>query len=158
MNQKYRTDILNKTNQVYSPYIQLLEAKKKVFGYKYDLIKNEKHNKKISPGNTANFSATKQGKSFSSEKIKMAKPHGSKKKRVYTESAEDKMHESLFIPPKNYNINSTHTHQASKSLFYPETYLEKSPPKDQPFHSLMRGSSEKKKKSFTKKHSKVKVS
>lgn len=74
----------------------MMEAKKKVYGYKYEVIKNDRQinnpPKGVSPGNTSFFNMGKPFKSFSSEKVKTAKVQGNnaKKKRVYTEQIDDK--------------------------------------------------------------------
>ena len=45
--------------QVNSPYYDLLDSKKKVYGHKYD-AKNTRANHRASPGNTSMFSQTKK--------------------------------------------------------------------------------------------------
>ena len=47
MTSKFKIEYYHKLPTSTSPYLQLLEAKKKVFGYKYELIRSEKsqHNK-----------------------------------------------------------------------------------------------------------------
>ena len=45
MTSKFKIEYYHKMPQNTSPYLQLLEAKKKIFGYKYELIKSDKaHN------------------------------------------------------------------------------------------------------------------
>jgi hypothetical protein len=67
MKQKYRTEYLAKSGQSSSPYVQLLEAKRKNIGYKYEVIKNDKApSRKISTAHPSVLSATKQNKSYSS--------------------------------------------------------------------------------------------
>lgn len=53
MSNKFKIEYYHKLPQTTSPYLQLLEAKKKAFGYKYEIIRNDKngsqaHNKSIS--------------------------------------------------------------------------------------------------------------
>ena len=85
MTSKFKIEYFHKLPQTTSPYLQLLEAKKKVFGYKYELIRNEKpqHNKSIGH-NTSHFSY-KHSKTQSHEKEK-SKSHkvNSRKKRSQT--------------------------------------------------------------------------
>ena len=50
MTSKFKIEYYHKMPQTTSPYLQLLEAKKKIFGYKYELIKADKsssHNRSI---------------------------------------------------------------------------------------------------------------
>jgi len=50
MSSKFKIEYYHKLPQSTSPYLQLLEAKKKIFGYKYEIVRNDKsasqaHNK-----------------------------------------------------------------------------------------------------------------
>lgn len=127
MTSKFKIEYYHKLPQTASPYLQLLEAKKKIFGYKYELIRNEKsmsqHNK--STGHANNQPSHKHSKTQSHEKEKpKSQKQNSRKKRSQTEQAEERLHESLFLnreePPKEGR------HQATKSLFTVEGNIDQS--------------------------------
>jgi hypothetical protein len=99
MSSKFKIEYYHKLPQTSSPYLQLLEAKKKIFGYKYEMLRSDKstsqtHNKSISQ--TQNQPSYKHSKTQSNEKPKSHKQN-SRKKRSHTEQAEERMHESLFL-------------------------------------------------------------
>lgn len=104
--------------QVNSPYVELLESKKKVYGHRYDHKANRSfthtapthiapnntapNNTKPSPASISSMFApgTRSFKSASTEKVKYARGStNEKKKRNKTETADDKMHESLCVYP-----------------------------------------------------------
>lgn len=80
MNAKYRTDYFSKLSEANSPYIQLLEAKKKIFGYRYEVVRNEKSNPKNALAQPQSGTG-KPSKSLSSEKAKASRTQYTKKKR-----------------------------------------------------------------------------
>jgi hypothetical protein len=89
MTSKFKIEYFHKPPQNSSPYLQLLEAKKKIFGYKYDLFRNDKsssqnHNKSASQ--THYQPSHKHSKTQSNEK-----PRQKQKKRSHTET-EERMH------------------------------------------------------------------
>lgn len=108
MSHKARAEGQTKTGIINSPYVQLLEAKKKGQAYKYELIKNDK------PVPVKKVSSSNPNKSYKSYSNERSKP--SRKKRIYTEQADESIsgtiHEFLQIG------HSDNRHQASKSLFY----------------------------------------
>ncbi len=91
MTSKFKIEYYHKLPQTTSPYLQLLEAKKKIFGYKYELIRNEKptqqHNKSIGHTNSNPSHKHSKTQSHEKEKPKSQKQH-SRKKRSHTEQAE----------------------------------------------------------------------
>jgi hypothetical protein len=86
MTSKFKIEYYHRMPQSTSPYLQLLEAKKKIFGYKYELVRSEKqhsHNKSI-----GHQPSTKHSKTQSHEKEKAkSQKLGSRKKRSQTEQA-----------------------------------------------------------------------
>lgn len=121
MNSKFKTQYYHKIPQTNSPYLQLLEAKKKILGYKFEIIKNERSQTQHSKSPNLLMSQQyhpKNQKTFSNEKqkSKSVKPY-SKKKRSNTQHADDRLHESLFLNHDEATKIKKSNHQATKSLF-----------------------------------------
>ena len=128
MSNKFKLDYYQRAGQSTSPYMQLLEAKKKIFGYKYDVARHDKHphNKSL---NVQSQPAHKHSKTQSHEKERprTTKHQHSRKKRSHTEHAEERMHESLFLNREGEQLPGKEgKHQATKSLFAPEGWQEQS--------------------------------
>ena len=84
--------------QVNSPYVELLESKKKVYGHRYEGKANRSFTNYVKPSPVSitsmfNQQVPKSFKSVSTEKVKYGRTStNEKKKRTKTEAAEDKMH------------------------------------------------------------------
>lgn len=133
MSSKFKIEYYHKVPQSTSPYLQLLEAKKKIFGYKYEIVRNDKsvshtHNKSQMQNNSQPLYKHSKAQSHEKEKPKSQKQN-SRKKRSQTEQAEDRLHESLFLNQDNEQFvtqDKEDKRQATKSLFPIESFHEES--------------------------------
>lgn len=89
MASKFKIEYYHKMPQSTSPYLQLLEAKKKIFGYKYEIVRNDRppsnpHNKSTTQSNNPQ-PPHKHSKTQSHEKEKpKSQKQNSRKKRSQT--------------------------------------------------------------------------